>query len=461
MGELVPAAALGALAPALPLSAEALDYAREATSVNTRRAYRAAWADFTTWCEANGRTALPAAPETVGTYLAARASSLRVSTLGLRLVAIGQAHRLAGHRIDVGHPAIRKTLQGIRAVHGSAPRKKDAAVATVIRDMADVLSKLPGLRAVRDRALLLVGFAAALRRSELVALNVQDLAFVSEGLVVTIRRAKTDQEGRGAEIGIPFGSSERTCPVLALRAWLNAASIEAGAVFRGVNRHGGLGAARLSDRDVARVVKACVEAAGYDPTTFAGHSLRSGFITTAARAGVPACRRAGSPHPEPESAQVPPRAAGLHPAGQPVRGQCGGAGGVVTTQLRRAPAYSYCGHPLSRSPVCGRAGGDRFDPSIPCSSQPDHSSRRGQGGPGHSERSCAQRNSASTRPRLSRSAGQRHQRKPCGSRGQTADAWRGTVRARKSRCQVPRGDSWLPDGRAGTAGGGKGGAGRP
>ena len=125
--------------------------------------------------------------------------------------------------------------------------------------------------------------------------QLHDLIDVSEGLVVTIRRAKTDQEGRGAEIGIPFGSSERTCPVLALRAWLNAASIEAGAVFRGVNRHGGLGAARLSDRDVARVVKACVEAAGYDPTTFAGHSLRSGFITTAARAGVPACRRAGVP----------------------------------------------------------------------------------------------------------------------------------------------------------------------
>ncbi|MFC7739346.1 site-specific integrase [Roseomonas sp. GCM10028921] len=255
--------------------------------MDTRRAYRAAWADFTAWYEANGREALPAAPETVGTYLAARASSLRAATLALRLVAIGQAHRLAGHRMDAGHPAIRKTLQGIRAVHGSAPRKKDAAVAAVIRDMADVLAKRPGLRAVRDRALLLVGFAAALRRSELVALDVADLAFVPEGLVLTIRRAKTDGEGRGVEIGIPFGSSERTCPVQALRAWLDRAGIQEGAVFRSVNRHDRLGAARLSDRDVARVVKACVEAAGYDATAFAGHSLRSGFITTAARAGVP------------------------------------------------------------------------------------------------------------------------------------------------------------------------------
>lgn len=148
------------------------------------------------------------------------------------------------------------------------------------------LVKRSGLRALRDRALLLVGFAAALRRSELVALDVADVAFVTEGLVVTLRRAKTDQEGRGTEIAIPFGRGVQTCPVLALRVWLEAARIEEGAIFRSVSRHDALGPARLSDRDVARVVKAAVAAAGYDPTTFAGHSLRSGFITTAAREGV-------------------------------------------------------------------------------------------------------------------------------------------------------------------------------
>jgi integrase len=205
----------------------------------------------------------------------------------MRLVAIGQAHRLAGHRLDTGHPAIRETMKGIRRTHGTAAAKKDAAVSAVIRDAVDVLAKQPGLRPLRDRALLLVGFAAALRRSELVALDVADVAFVAEGLLLTLRRAKTDQEGRGAEIAIPFGSSERTCPVLTLGAWLKATGIEAGAVFRSVNRHGRLGTARLTDQVVALTVKAAVEAAGYDPTPYSGHSLRSGFITTAARAGVP------------------------------------------------------------------------------------------------------------------------------------------------------------------------------
>ena len=284
--EIIVATAAGLPATAPALSAEALAYAREASAPNTRRAYRAAWQDFTAWCTAEGRVPLPAAPETVGTFLAARAGTHRAASLSMRLVAIGQAHRLAGHRLDTGHPAIRETMKGIRRTHGTAPAKKDAAVADVIRDAVAALVKRPGLRALRDRALLLVGFAAALRRSELVALDVSDVAFVAEGMILTLRRAKTDQEGRGVEIAVPFGSGSRTCPVLALRAWLDAANIAAGPIFLAINRHGFLGRLRLSDRDVARVVKASVAAAGYDPATFAGHSLRSGFITTAAREGV-------------------------------------------------------------------------------------------------------------------------------------------------------------------------------
>jgi integrase len=188
--------------------------------------------------------------------------------------------------LDLGHPAIRETMKGIRRKHGTAATKKEAAVSAIIRDAMDKLEKLPGLRPLRNRALLLVGFAAALRRSELVALDVTDLRFVPEGVVLTLRRSKTDAEGRGTEIAIPCGTSERTCPVLTLRAWLEAAGIESGAVFRSVNRHGGLGV-RLSDRDVALAVKQAVEAAGYKPEAYSGHSLRSGFITSAARAGVP------------------------------------------------------------------------------------------------------------------------------------------------------------------------------
>lgn len=291
--ELVTATAQPVTPAAVQLSAEALDYAREAAAENTKRAYRAAWQDFDGWCAARGIAPLPAVPELVGSYLAECASGsggkepVKVSTLSLRLVAIGKAHRLSGHHLDTRHPAIRETLQGIRRKHGTAPAKKEAAVAEKIRDAVDALARRPGLKPLRDRALLLVGFAAALRRSELVALDVADLAFVAEGVVLTLRRSKTDQEGKGTEIAIPYGASERTCPVLALSAWLKAAGIAEGAVFRSVTRHGGLGAARLSDRDVARVVKSSVALAGYDPDTYAGHSLRSGFITTAARAGVP------------------------------------------------------------------------------------------------------------------------------------------------------------------------------
>lgn len=285
-GALVPVLdQLPALAPT-PLSDAARGYARAASAANTRRAYRAAWADFANWCAAAGRDPLPATPEIVGSFLAERASTHKAASLNMRLVAIGHAHRLAQHRFDVQHPAIRETMKGIRRMHGTASVKKEAAVVDVLRDAISHLVKVPGPRALRDRALLLVGFAGALRRSELVVLDLADLRFVAEGLVLTLRRRKTDQEGRGTEIAIPFGRSERTCPVLALRGWLAAAAVTAGPVFVSVNRHGGVGTVRLSPVDVARVIKAAVAAAGYEPQDYAGHSLRSGFITSAARAGV-------------------------------------------------------------------------------------------------------------------------------------------------------------------------------
>lgn len=281
-----PAATALPIAAGEVLSAEARGYASRSSAENTRRAYRAAWADFTTYCDVAGVSPLPASPETVGSYLAARAATVKASTLALRLVAIRQAHRLAGHRLDTGHPAIRETVKGIRRTHGAAVAKKEAATTTHLRDAVDRLAQAPGLRPLRDRAVLLVGFAAALRRSELVALDVADLRFVAEGVVLTLRRSKTDTEGQGAEIAIPYGASDRTCPVLTLEAWLRAAAITAGAIFVSVTRHGRATGTRLSDRDVARVVKAAVGAAGYAPEGFGGHSLRSGFITSAARAGV-------------------------------------------------------------------------------------------------------------------------------------------------------------------------------
>jgi integrase len=144
----------------------------------------------------------------------------------------------------------------------------------------------PGVIGIRDKALLLVGFAGALRRSELVALTVADLDFTPEGLVVALRRSKTDQEGKGRKIGIPPGRA-RTCPVRALQDWLEAAGIGEGAVFRGVNRHGQVADKPLTGRSVARIIQRAAERAGLDSTRFAGHSLRAGLVTTAAKAGKP------------------------------------------------------------------------------------------------------------------------------------------------------------------------------
>jgi len=149
-----------------------------------------------------------------------------------------------------------------------------------------VLALPEGPLGLRDRALLLVGFAAALRRSKLVGLDVEDLGFEQAGMVLTLRRSKTDQEGQGQTVAIPYGRHDSTCPVLAVKVWLDASGITAGPVFRAVDRHGNIAAARLSDRAVANIVKRAAAAAGLDPADYAGHSLRSGMATAAARAGA-------------------------------------------------------------------------------------------------------------------------------------------------------------------------------
>src|SRR4051794_22241537 len=189
-GDLVPVVELLPSVASAPLSATARSYASEASAANTRRAYSAAWADFEDWCTKAGHAYLPAAPEVVGNFLAERASTHKAASLTMRLVAIGQAHRLAGHRLDTKHPAIRETMKGIRRTHGTAPAKKAAVVTDVLRDAISELSKVNSSRALRDRALLLVGFAGALRRSELVALDLANIQFVPEGMVLTLHRRK-------------------------------------------------------------------------------------------------------------------------------------------------------------------------------------------------------------------------------------------------------------------------------
>ena len=198
-----------------------------------------------------------------------------------RLTAITKAHQIAGHPspATMQQPAVSETLKGIRRTLGTAQQTKAPLLTADVRRMVEALPDTVAGR--RDRALLLLGFAGGFRRSELAALDVGDVLPTEDGLVVKLRRSKTDPEGKGRDVGIPYGSTPSTCPVRALTAWKTAAGISEGALFRGVDRHGRVGTVRLHKDSVGLVVKRAAEAAGLDPAKYAGHSLRAGLATQA------------------------------------------------------------------------------------------------------------------------------------------------------------------------------------
>ncbi len=263
---------------------QARQYIRQAKSHNTHRAHASDWDDFERWCRPYGFVPLPAKPETVALYLTALADALKPSTLGRRLAAISQVHQAAGHETPTKAAPVRLVWAGIRRAKGTEQHGKNPAVTAELRRMVETLES--NLLGVRDRALLLIGFAGAFRRSELVGLDVADVHTGHDGLTLSIRKSKTDQEGKGRKVGIPYGSHPHTCPVRALAAWIEKSGLTEGALWRAVNRHGQMQPGRLSDRAVALVVKRCAEKAGLDPAKYAGHSLRAGLATSAAAAGV-------------------------------------------------------------------------------------------------------------------------------------------------------------------------------
>lgn len=266
-----------------PDLATAVDLAKAEKAVSTRKAYGTDFRLFKVWCEGKGVSALPAEPETVAAFLAAEAGSgTKPSTLGRRVAAIRYAHKLAHLDTPTDSEAVKATLRGIRRTFGGAKVRKTPAIAGKMQAMVALAPE--GLAGLRDRALLLLGFAGAFRRSELVALDVADIEETETGLLVTIRRSKTDQEGEGVTIAIARGAI--ACPAKALRKWLDAAGIETGPIFRPINKAGTVAAERLTCRSVANIVKSYAKLAGFDATTFSGHSLRSGFLTSAAAKGA-------------------------------------------------------------------------------------------------------------------------------------------------------------------------------
>jgi integrase len=265
------------------LAAAAAGYARGSKAPNTRRAYRSDWEHFSGWCARAGLQALPADPSTVCLYLTAHAAELKVSTLRRRLACLGQAHRAEGHASPGASPAVRAVWAGIARAHAQPPRRKTPLVVDAMRACLDELDE--GTRDVRDRAILLVAWGGALRRSEVVALRRRDIAVEDRGMVLTVRRGKTDQLGEGRQIGLPFGRRAEYCPVRAYMRWAVLLPPGDGPLFVAVGDRGTLGRAALADRHVARLVKRVADQAGL-VGDYSGHSLRAGFATAAAAAGA-------------------------------------------------------------------------------------------------------------------------------------------------------------------------------
>jgi site-specific recombinase XerD len=273
----------GAIAP--PPSLElAREYARLSKAENTLRGYRADWRDFCGWCASHVLCPLPASADTVAAYIAECTGHLKVGSIQRRLNAIAEAHKAMGLESPTHNPVVLNTLKGIRRTLGTAPVQKTAALTDDVKAM--VAATDSGIIGVRDRAIVLLGFAGAFRRSELVALDVADCVFGREGLTVMLRRSKTDQDGAGRKIGIPYGASPDTCPIRCLQDWLGQGTVSEGPLFRSINRHGKVQPRRLSGTDIARIVKKLAERAGLDPAKYAGHSLRAGHATSAAIAGA-------------------------------------------------------------------------------------------------------------------------------------------------------------------------------
>lgn len=269
-----------------PLVQDVEAFVAQSLSKNTLRAYSSDWRTFSEWCELHEQGSMPASSATVALYAAHLVRlGRKAATIDRHMSSIKHFHRwMKFSESPTDTVEVETVLKGIRRAIGTDQQGKAPTTTPMLRKLVEACpSTLIGFR---DRALLLVGFAGAFRRSPLVALNVEDIEFRHEGLVVLIRKDKTDQEKQGREIGIPYGSNPTTCPVRALRTWLDSAEIKEGPIFLSFDKGRNLQQVRVNPDDVARIIKRRCKDAGIDPAAYAGHSLRSGFVTAAAEAGV-------------------------------------------------------------------------------------------------------------------------------------------------------------------------------
>ena len=271
------------------LQEETLLNLKSSKANNTVRAYKSDFKDFGLLCAQNEFKSLPSEPKIVSLYLTYLSTKeVKMSTLKRRLVSIGVIHKLKGYYLDTKHPSIIENIMGIKRRKGSKQKGKKPLLINNLKTIINVIDgeKNEEIKKLRDRSIILIGFSGAFRRSEIVSLDYDDLDFVKEGLKVNLKRSKTDQFGEGSVKGLPYFENSEYCPVVSLCKWIEISKINSGALFRRFTKGSKLSENRLSDQTVALLIKDYLEIAGIESRNYSGHSLRSGFATSAAESGV-------------------------------------------------------------------------------------------------------------------------------------------------------------------------------
>lgn len=260
---------------------------QKSKALNTLKAYEADWLDFYDWCMHHDLTVLPAEPETIVNYINDLADHAKANTISRRLSAISENHKVAGFIDD--NPCrgglVRNALDAIKREKGTLQRGK---APLLLEDLGALSSYFDtsDIRGLRDKALLLTGFMGAFRRSELVKIDIEDLTFTEQGVIILVAHSKGDQEGQGEQVAIPYNPNQNICAVTSLKNWLHAAKLKSGPLFRPLSKTKQVQNRRLTDKSVALLVKKYVALAGFNASDFAGHSLRRGFATSAAQHDV-------------------------------------------------------------------------------------------------------------------------------------------------------------------------------
>ena len=271
------------------LQQETLLNLRNSKANNTVRAYKSDFDDFGLFCAQNGFKSLPSDPKVVSLYLTYLSTKdVKMSTLKRRLVSIGVIHKLKGHYLDTKHPSIIENMMGIKRRKGSIQKGKKPLLINNLKILINVIDKEKNeeIKKLRDRSIILIGFSGGFRRNEIVSLDYDDLEFVQEGLKISLKKSKTDQFGEGSVKGLPYFENSKYCPVISIKKWIEISKISSGAIFRRFIKGSKLSHNRLTDQSVALLIKHYLKIAGIESKNYSGHSLRSGFATSAAESGA-------------------------------------------------------------------------------------------------------------------------------------------------------------------------------